>query len=362
MADEFGEKTEEATEHRRREAREQGNVARSADLTSAGHMFAAAAVLLLFGTPLRNTLSDLMAGYLAAPKWSQLGRIEVAAEFESLLSILTAALLPPLLLLLGLALFFNFVQVGFQVTPSALQPKASRINPLSGAKRIFSIAAVVRLGASLAKLAAVVALAAWFMLEVLPAFVTVTQLKGSEFEPGAFLAYVQDVLVELSFFLAISLLILALLDYWFQKWKYEQDLRMTKQEIREEMKQMDGDPQMRQRRQEAHRKLADGRELRAVPDADVVLANPTHFSVAIKYDPTKMPAPVVVAKGQDEKALRIREIARQHNVPIVERPQLARALYANVRVGEAIPVDMYEVFAEIMAYVYRLAGRTPPAA
>ena len=135
---------------------------------------------------------------------------------------------------------------------------------------------------------------------------------------------------------------------------------MTKQEIRDEMKNMEGDPLIRQRRRDAHRKLAQARELNQVRDADVVITNPTHIAVALKYDPDKTPAPKVVAKGKGEIAMRIREIAAKHGVPIIERRPLAQALYSNVKVGQIIPVEMYEVFVEIMAYVYRLSGRTPP--
>jgi flagellar biosynthetic protein FlhB len=153
---------------------------------------------------------------------------------------------------------------------------------------------------------------------------------------------------------------LALLDYGFQFWKYEQDLRMTKQEVREELKEMEGDPQIRMRRRDAHRKLAEARQLKDVPKADVIVTNPTEIAVAIQYDPAKMPAPVVVAKGMGEIAAQIRRIAAEHRIPILERKPLARALYRQVKVGGVIPADMYDVFVEILAYVYRVTGRKPP--
>jgi flagellar biosynthetic protein FlhB len=198
-----------------------------------------------------------------------------------------------------------------------------------------------------------VAIAAWWIALELPVFVN---LMGSE--PGELAVQIKSSASGLAFLLALALVCLAVLDYLFQRWKFEQELKMTKQEIREEMKQMEGDPHIRQRRREAHRKLAEARELHRVPDADVVITNPTEIAVALKYDPETMSAPAVLAKGMGPIAARIRQIAAQHGIPIIERKPLARALYRDVKVGHPIPVEMYEVFVEIMAYVYRITGRT----
>src|SRR5690606_29923965 len=184
-----------------------------------------------------------------------------------------------------------------------IQPKLARLNPIDGAKRIFSVAALARLGASLFKTLITVAVATWSIGSILPGLLQLIQVT-----PGATLMHVEQSVVRLAFQLSSALVFLALLDFLFQKWRFEQDLRMTKQEVREEMKEMDGDPLIRQRRREAHRKLAQARELQQVRTADVVITNPTHLAVAIKYDPAKMPAPVVVAKGMGEIAARIREI------------------------------------------------------
>jgi flagellar biosynthetic protein FlhB len=229
------------------------------------------------------------------------------------------------------------------------------LSPFQGAKRIVSVRALVKLCVSLGKLIVLVAIAGWWIAMQLPEF-----LNSMGGQPGELLLQIKSSASGLAFSLAIALILLALLDFAFQKWKHEQDLMMTKQEVREEMKQMDGDPHIRQRRREAHRKLAQARELQSVADSDVVITNPTEIAVALKYDPEKTPAPVIVAKGVGPIAARIRQIAAENSVPIIERKPLARALYRDVKVGHMIPVEMYEVFVEIMAYVYRLTGRTPP--
>lgn len=353
--DEFGEKTEQPTERRRSEAREKGNVARSSDLNSASLMFAVAAALLLFGTPLTGSLAQLMRGYLNGPAWTGIDRAFVLYEYQHIGEDLASAVVPLLLLLMAAGVLSSVLQFGFVLAPDVLQPRLARLSPLQGVRRILSVRGLVKLAVSLGKLLVVVAIAAWTIAALLPEFLS---MVGAE--PSVLIYRVKDSLVVLAFELAAALLVLALVDFAFQKWKYEQDLKMTKQEVRDEMKNMEGDPHLRQRRREAHRKLAQARELQRVKDADVVVTNPTEIAVAVKYDPARMPAPTVVAKGMGEIAARIRQLAIQHHVPIVERKQLARILYRNVPVGQPIPVELYEVFVEIMAYVYRLTGRTPP--
>jgi flagellar biosynthetic protein FlhB len=269
--------------------------------------------------------------------------------------LLAVAVLPVMLLLMLGGLVSNLVQIGFLWSPEVLMPKFERLSPMGGIKRIFSSSAVAKLGGSFGKLIVLASVAYLYLHWRLPSFLMLT-----DWELPAMLSHYGRSLVELSFYLSLSLLSVALFDYGFQFWKHEQDLRMSKQEIREELKEMDGDPQMRMRRKEAHRKLADSQQLRDVPKADVIITNPTEIAVAIQYDPAKMPAPIVVAKGMGEIAASIRRLAAENGVPIIERKPLARALYRQVKVGGVIPADMYEVFVEILAYVYRVTGRKPP--
>jgi flagellar biosynthetic protein FlhB len=353
-SDENGDKTEEPTDRRRADAREKGNVVRSVDLNAASHMLAVAFLVSLMGLPLVRAMAEIMQAFLRGPVPLTINPASAVNMFQELASAVAAGVLPWLLGMMASALAINILQVGFLLAPEALMPKFSRLNPLEGAKRILSIQSVVKLAVSLGKLLLVAGIAGWFIASQFSYFATWTH--G---EPAAILLAIKNELAALAMQLAIALIVLAVTDYAFQKWKHEQDLKMTKQEVRDEMKQMDGDPQMRQRRKEAHRKLAEGREMNAVQDADVVITNPTHIAVALKYAPEKMDAPLVLAKGMGVIAERIRAIAVENAIPIIERRELARALYKDVRTGHPIPVEMYEVFVEIMAYVYSITGRAP---
>lgn len=353
--DEFGERTEQPTERRRTQARERGNVARSVDLTAAGLMLGAATVFYVLAVPMARALAELTAGLLRSAGRPRLDQADVVEHFRNILQVIAPSLLAVLLTMMLTAFIWNVVQVGILIAPEALQPQFGRLNPLSGFRRIFSITALMRLTGSLAKLAVVVGIAVWSIGSILP---HVTQLIG--LQPGATLIFMEGALVKLAFQLAAALVFLALLDFLYQRWRLEQDLKMTRQEIRDEMKEMEGNPLVRQRRREAHKKVARARELHQVRTADVVITNPTEIAVAIKYDPAKMPAPVVVAKGMGVIAASIRRIAIENRVPIIERKELARAMYRTIKVGQSIPIEMYQVFVEIMAYVYKLTGRTPP--
>ncbi len=350
-----GEKTEDPTDHRRGEARKDGNVAKSVDVNAAVIMLTAAGGLLFLGPAMGRGLAQLMQAYLSGPALLNLDVGGVVKDSQDIIGHVSGFLLPFLGLMFCAALVANIMQIGFLFTTKPLSLKWDRLSPLAGMKRIASVSSLAKLGTSIGKVIVMVTIAGFFIASNLP------MLQGlATAEPDIILGVLGGKILELAFQLALAMLVIAILDFSFQKWKHEKDLKMTKQEIREEMKNMDGDPHMRQRRKEAHKKLAQAKEMNAVPTADVVVTNPTHISVALKYDPEKNPAPIVVAKGMGEIALRIREIAREHDIPIIERKPLARALYRDIKVGQPIPEDMYEVFVEIMAYVYRLAGKSLP--
>jgi flagellar biosynthetic protein FlhB len=231
-------------------------------------------------------------------------------------------------------------------------PELSKINPLSGMKRLVDARAGVRLIMSLAKVGLILGVASWIIRSDLEQILGLAQLE---------IRQLFMVCAELVFLLALKLslllLVLAIADYAFQRWQRERDLRMSKQEIKEEMKRMDGDPLVKQRRARVARQLALQRVGQAVPQADVIVTNPTHFAIALKYNSDEMRAPKVVAKGADFLAMRIRQLAVANGVPIVERKELARALYASIEPGDEIPAEYYSAVAEILAYVYRLSGR-----
>ncbi|WP_298863368.1 flagellar biosynthesis protein FlhB [uncultured Gimesia sp.] len=350
-----GEKTEQPTDRRRNEAREKGNIAKSTDLNAAGMMLAAAGALYFFAIGLNSDMKNLMETTLTTPVWLRVEPVLIIQRCESIVKMFLQGTAMTMLVLFISAVFLNIVQVGFMVSPDVLQIKWERLNPIEGAKRIISVRGLMKLAVSLGKLSLLVLIASWFSYLVFPSFVA---LMGAP--PETILRDIFNSTVELGILLALALILLGALDFAFQKWKHEKDLMMSKQEIREEMKSMEGDPLLRQRRREAHRKLATSQELSKVASADVVVTNPTHISIAIKYDPESMPAPVVVAKGAGEIAFQIRKLANEHGVPIIERKSLARQMYRDVKTGEEIPFELYEVFVEIMAYVYNLSGKTMP--
>lgn len=354
MADSpMGEKSEAPTPRRRQEAREEGDVARSADLTSGLILFGSVLLMWAFGLRMLGALKAMMHTMLAGAwadntaKPGDVGTVvAVAGDYAA------QALLPIALGVVVLALIGGLLQVGIMVTFKPLTPKLSKISPISGAKQLFSLRSLVRFGMSLAKVIVVAAVAAWCVHEDLPALVGLVSL---DVQP--LLAAAGSLVFWLAIKIAAVLLLLGLLDFAYQKWQKEQEMKMTKQEVKEEFKRMEGDPLVKQRRARVARQLAMQRLAQDVPKADVIVTNPTHYAVALQYDGDSMAAPKVIAKGADYMALRIRQLAAAHGVPVVERPPLARALWRNVEVGQQIPADHYAAVAEILAYVYRMQGR-----
>jgi flagellar biosynthetic protein FlhB len=354
---EGGDKTELPTERRREEVRERGNVARSTDLAVAASVVAAAGVLYFFGSGIATSQVDMLRTSLSAPAWTTLDVGKLSVEFWKLAGPIAASVLPGLALVMVSAVAINAAQVGFFITTEPLSPNFERINPLAGMKRLLSLQSTVRMTGSLLKLSVAVAIVVGFIVGRLPEF-----LHSIDLDTGGFCRQLGNWLVALAFQMALGLFVLAVLDYGFQLWKFEQDIKMTKQEVRDEMRHMEGDPQIRQKRREAHRKLVNARQVQQAKNADVVITNPTEIAVAIKYDATKMDAPIVLAKGKDHLAARIRRVAAENGIPIVEKKPLAQALYRMVKVGHPIPVELYEGVAEILAYVYRLSqGRKKSA-
>lgn len=353
MPDSGFEKTEDATPRRREESRNDGNVARSADLSAACILIAALLLLNSFGLKLLagvKVLIETMLTSALAANPTQPDDLGAAGSYA--IKILTASTAPVILGVAAIALIASIAQVGFLVTLKPLQPNFGRMSPLKGLKGLFDARAGMRLVMSLGKIAVIASIAIWAVMGDIPKLVFLSQLEAMPM-----LAAAAGIVYSLAFKLAIGLLILALLDYSFQKWQHERDMRMTKQEVKEEMKRMDGDPLVKQRRSRVAKQLALQRINQSVPQADVIVTNPTHFAVALKYDSDNMAAPKVVAKGADFMAMRIRQVAALHGVPIVERPEIARALYRMVEVGQQIPAELFGAVAEILAYVYRLSGR-----
>jgi flagellar biosynthetic protein FlhB len=355
VAEQSGEKSFDATPHRRQEAREQGQVVFSQDLGSAAMLMLSVLLLMVLGGGAIEFCAKLMQHQLGDVAELHTSQETLVAEWLPIAYGLGIVLLPILgLLMLGGALSSIF-QVGLLWLPDRLAPDISRISPLAGLKRIFSLTGTARLGFGLVKVLIVsgVAIIVMYMRwnEV---------LRASGLDTPHLAKFLVSISTSTVLWIALALLILAILDYGVQRWKHEQDLKMTHQEVREEMKNLQGDPQIVARRRAIQRQLVMNRISTSVPKADVVITNPTELSVAVQYDPKEMAAPVVVAKGAGVLAQRIRRLALESNIPIVERKPLAQLLYKEVDVGKPIPTDSYAAVAEVLAYVYQLQGKKLP--
>ncbi|MGB0716467.1 MAG: flagellar biosynthesis protein FlhB [Phycisphaerae bacterium] len=349
----FDERTEPATPRRRMEARKQGQVARSQDITAAVLLLAGFLSLMVFGPSLWTSMLKMLRGLLGTEGVGSLDELYplAAASFADVL-----LKLAPILILMFISLVVAlFAQIGWLFSLEPLVPSLNKLNPISGFKRLFGLQAVMSSLINFAKLL-FVGTVAYVTLSGSAAAI----LFSSAFDYQEMLLLGSELLFTLALRLAAAMILLALLDYAWQRYKHERDLRMTKEEVKDEMRSMEGDPQVKRRRRQVQLQLAMQRLQKDVPTADVVITNPTHVAVAIGYDADSMPAPKVIAKGGDEMAMRIRQIAAAAGVPIVERRALARGLFEAVDVGHYVPERFYRAIAEILAYVYELTGRRSP--
>lgn len=353
MADDMGERTEDPTPRKRMEARNEGRVAKSKDLAGAAELIGAAVLLAVTGAWVWDSMGAIMRRALdpadPAEALDVAPMIAVALDAEERL-LRTAG--PVLLGLFVVGVLAHFIQIGFLFTTKPLEPKLDRLDPIKGFFNTFGKQGLVKTGVGGVKLICIAIAGAIIMVkdaELLAGLPVLGVREG--------LMAVGGLALELSIWILVVMLLIGVADWMFQRWHHTKQLRMTKQEVEDERKSSDGDPQVKGRRYRMMREIAAHRTRQAVPTADVIVTNPTHFSVAIKYDATLMRAPRVVAKGADHMALQIRQIASAHAVPILERPPLARALYYAVEVGHEVPPAQYEAVAEVLAYVYRLKGK-----
>ena len=354
MAEQEGqEKTEVPTEKKRRESREEGQVAFSKELSSAALL--AGIVLTLVATSpiildaMRQLMSQIFRDLAQSEELSIDSIFTLSGE---ILSIILPAFAPFVAVIIFVGIFASVLQVGVLITFKAIAPKFNKISPLTGLKRLFSSQSLADFLKSMAKLIIV------GFVGYLTYIDKITELNGlSVSTPEFILKYNFTVVAEVAGKIVLALVAIAIFDYFYQRWHHEQQLMMTKQEVKDETKQTEGDPQLKARIRQIQREMSNARMMQEVPKADAVIVNPTHFSVAILYDRDVMTAPEVIAKGADHLALRMRTVARENNVPILERPELARDLYANVEIGDDIPERFYKAIAEILAFVYRLRKR-----
>jgi flagellar biosynthetic protein FlhB len=357
MPEMYGDKRHEATPYRRQQAREQGQVARSADLVSAAVLLAAIGGLKFFASVPAQTLYDYTAHQLRSVHTGPVVVGDVITWIWTAATLTARILAPWLLALWAVAALAHLIQTGLLFLPEKVVPNWSHINPVRGWQRIFSLTNFVRIGFGILKMATIFAIAATSVWSERDRMLSLTSLDGLQLTVS-----ISDILLDVCFRIAVILLILALLDYLFQYWKHEQDIRMTDQELREELRLLQGDPQIVARRRVIQRQMVMNRLPKVIPTADFVVTNPTEIAVAIRYDMETMPAPIVVAKGAGVLAQRIRKLALEHNIPIIERKALARILYEQVEVNQPIPVEQYAAVAEILRYVYQLKGKPLPQA
>jgi flagellar biosynthetic protein FlhB len=343
------ERTEQATPKRRDDARKRGQVPHSREVTATAGLLGGLAILQASGSAFLTGLGETMR--------QTLGHLPTEAPSPALVTTTGVALALRLLLLLApllggllvIAIVANVAQVGLLLTAKPLAPDVNRINPAQGLKRLFGRQGLVELVKALVKLAIVSVVTYRVFLD---RFQPVVMLTGAD--PLAAAAAIAGAVFEVGYKAGFGLLALALLDYGYQRWEYERGLRMSRQELREEYKQTEGDPQLKARIRRTQRQLAMRRMMQAVPTADVVLTNPTHLAVALQYDAARMAAPTVVAKGAELIAERIKAVAAEHGVPVLENKPLARALHAACEIGDQIPADLYQAVAEVLAFIFSL--------
>lgn len=342
-----GEKTEEPTAKKRADARKKGQVGRSQELNTA--------FVLLVGFFSLKFLWDSIYLSIASYTTYVFSNLNQSVDTENIIHIfigiivvLAKTAFPIMFAIMLIGLAINFFQVGLNFNTESIEFKLDKLNPINGFGRIFSKRSLVELAKSFFKILVIGFFLYRFIHEqilAMPQFMF--------FDLTTSLALVAEIIFQMAFIVIGVIMIMALMDYGYQKWQTTQDLKMTKQEVKDEMKQSEGDPQIKGKIRQKQRQMAMARMMKEVPKADVIVTNPTHYAIALSYQ-QGMSAPLVVAKGQDLVAQRIKEIAREARVPIIENKPLARAIYAAVQIGDAIPQELYQAVAEVLAYVYRL--------
>ncbi len=355
MAEEsFQEKTEKATPKKRTKAREEGQVAKSREISSVCVIFVGMMSLLLFGAFIyTNTLTVMKHSFLAIGTpgldMDMARCVEIANQVIGQFFVIVS---PVMAAVFVAALLSNFMQVGFAISVKAIKPKFSKFNPIAGVKRLFGPNSLNEFVKSLWKLAIIGVIAYWTIKNEFKHLVPLADTSVA-----SILIYILKIFFKMFMRAIIAMIFMAAADYAFQKWQFEKKLKMTKQEVKEEHKQTEGDPTVKSRIRSVQYQMARRRMMQEVPKADVIVTNPTHLALALQYESTGMNAPKVLAKGAGAVAQRIKEIAEDHDIPIVENKDLAQSLYKLVDIGDEVPAQFYQAVAEVLAYVYKLKGR-----
>jgi len=344
-----GDKTEEPTPHRLKEARRKGQVFKSMELNSALNILGVMFLFLLLSNMVYPALENMVSHYLAGAAHAEYSQANAGAMLSEAIGLYFSIIFPVFVVAVLIAVVANMVQVGFLFAGEHIKPKFNKINPVEGAKKIISRKALFEFFKAIAKIAIIGSVTFLFLRGYLEEMLL---LVGQEVAIAANLFW--HVMVRIGLAVGLVFLGLAFLDWIYQRYEFQQQLRMSKREVKEEHKQLEGDPQIQSKIKEKQRHIARQRMLQEVPSADVVITNPTEVAVALRYKEGEDEAPVLVASGVEVIARKIREIAEENEVPVVQNPPVARAIWENTELGEEIPVEMYQAVAEILAMVYRM--------
>ncbi|MDO4303084.1 MAG: flagellar biosynthesis protein FlhB [Bacillota bacterium] len=353
-----GEKTEEPTTKKLDDARKEGQVAKSKEIANAFGLLSLFLVLKLYLGPMGIHFIEMFsASYTQIPAIAKMynGDLPIASLqvlIRSMMVQIVVILAPVLLVGVAVAFICDVVQVKWKPTTKPLSPKFNKLNPIKGFGRILSPNSLVELIKAVLKI-------------ILIGYVAYSYLKDRAGQ--IFILYnislkqaiglIGEIVTDLGIRIAAVYMVIAFLDFAYQKWKFKEDMKMTKQEVKDEYKNQEGDPQVKSKQKQRMREASMRRMMQQLPEADVVITNPTHYAVAIKYDPDKYEAPYVIAKGENYLAQRIKDVARENDIEIVENKPLARMLYANVDIGGLVPPELYQAVAEVLAFVYHLKGK-----
>jgi flagellar biosynthetic protein FlhB len=345
----FEEKTEQPTPKKRQELKEKGEVAKSKELPSVAVLLAALISLSLFGSFMYNHIQIIMKGAFSLSSIHNFNTPEFIKFAQNIIGRFIILLSPLFAAIFITAILSNVMQVGFIFSGESITPKLSKIDPIKGFGRLFSKQAFMEFIKSLLKLTIVGGIVYLTLKSEMKNFALL-----SDMEVNSILVYILKIFFKIFIRCSLAMIILVVIDYAFQRWEFENRIKMTKQEVKDDFKKSEGDPLIKSRIKSIQMEMARKRMMQDVPEADVVITNPTHLAVALKYDSSTMNAPKVIAKGSRKIAEKIKDVASKHGVPILENKELARNLYSLVEVGQEIPPALYQTIAELLAYVYRL--------
>ena len=344
-------KTEKATPKKREEARKKGEVAKSRELPSVAVLLAGLITITIFASYMYTHIQIILRGSFSFPILKDLNIANLMVFGQKMITLFIITISPLLAAIFVTAVLSNIMQVGFVLSGELIKPKLSKLDPIKGLGRLFSKQSFMELFKSLLKLVIVGSVA---YITVSAEMKHVHLLGDMEF--NSIITYILLTIFKIFIRCTLAMIFLVAIDYAFQKWDFEKRLKMSKKEVKDEFKRTEGDPLIKSRIRSIQMEMARKRMMQEVPQADVVITNPTKLAVALKYDSSIMGAPKLLAKGAGKIAKRIRELAEKHDIPVVENKELAQGLYSSVEIGQEVPPILYQAVAEVLAYIYKLKG------